>query len=382
MAENNFPFNQPTKPVFNPISNLGSPKKLDDNSKVIYYVLAGLAGVLIIAALVVVVIALIKAPKGIEGPVGPPGEPGPVGSSGLQGLPGEQGEPGDDGDEGLMGPAGPPGANGSQGPPGANGTFSTDLGGKFFEAFSKGNGKSIFYNLGYIGIGTRTPGYPLIVTTNDFNQTLNDSEYSLAIFKRDNMNSNFKYGGGIRIGYFGDGEKNATAGSIRSLNSKPLYLGVSDYPKAVVIDMNGDIRIGAAIGPLGRIENSSSKLDVISYLNEPYAVDILEFSKTGINDSSYIRTGVDSMFGYKGELQSAVIQSNDRVTLFTNSDLNSLTNKRLTFDGEGRVIVDGKTNGGACFKIKDKADSTGQDDGGFTYCKILNNAWDCNPTSC
>jgi hypothetical protein len=84
-----------------------------------------------------------------QGPTGPQGPQGPVGAMGAPGPVGLQGPQGSTGPDGAAGPQGPNGAVGPQGPQG--------------DSFWNTQGNAIYFNTGYLGLGTASPTHLLEV---------------------------------------------------------------------------------------------------------------------------------------------------------------------------------------------------------------------------
>jgi hypothetical protein len=87
-----------------------------------------------------------QGPQGLKGDTGPQGPQGEKGDIGLQGPQGENGLQGIQGDIGPQGPQGLKGDTGPQGPKGDEGASPFEI-----------SGSNIFYNNGYVGIGTNQP---------------------------------------------------------------------------------------------------------------------------------------------------------------------------------------------------------------------------------
>ena len=99
---------------------------------------------------------------GVPGSTGPMGPAGPQGNRGLTGSAGPQGPKGDTGSTGSMGPAGPQGPKGdagSTGPMGPAGPQGPAGGDSVWQQ----QGSTIYYNNGYVGIGTSNPAGKLHV---------------------------------------------------------------------------------------------------------------------------------------------------------------------------------------------------------------------------
>ena len=86
---------------------------------------------------------------GAIGAEGPQGLTGPAGANGPVGPQGPQGPAGADGAEGPPGPLGPTGAVGPQGPQG--------------DSFWQAQGSAIYFNTGFLGLGTASPTHLLEV---------------------------------------------------------------------------------------------------------------------------------------------------------------------------------------------------------------------------
>ncbi len=95
---------------------------------------------------------------GPQGPAGPQGDTGPEGLMGPQGFTGPMGPSGSQGDTGPQGPAGPQGNTGPEGPTGPRGPSGPVTGGTWMQ-----NGSNIYYDSGYVGIGTDSPAANLEV---------------------------------------------------------------------------------------------------------------------------------------------------------------------------------------------------------------------------
>ena len=93
-----------------------------------------------------------KGDTGLTGAEGPQGPAGATGAAGPVGPAGPQGPTGANGAAGPPGPTGETGAVGPQGPQGPQG-----------DSYWQGQGSAIYFNAGYLGLGTTNPTHPLEV---------------------------------------------------------------------------------------------------------------------------------------------------------------------------------------------------------------------------
>jgi len=104
----------------------------------------------------------LKGDTGAQGPIGLTGQAGPAGPIGATGAVGPKGATGLTGSTGATGPQGAKGdtgATGAQGPKGDTGS----QGAAGVAPFVLNSNKTIYYNDGYVGIGTSSPGERLDV---------------------------------------------------------------------------------------------------------------------------------------------------------------------------------------------------------------------------
>jgi len=90
--------------------------------------------------------------KGDTGPTGAGGAQGPTGATGATGAVGPQGPQGLTGADGAAGPPGPEGPTGAVGPQGPQG-----------DSYWNAQGSAIYFNNGYLGLGTDSPTHLLDV---------------------------------------------------------------------------------------------------------------------------------------------------------------------------------------------------------------------------
>jgi len=101
---------------------------------------------------------------GATGPTGPTGPEGPIGATGVAGPQGPTGATGAIGPVGPEGPRGLTGADGSAGPPGPEGPAgAVGPEGPQGDSYWQAQGSTIYFNTGYLGLGTATPTHLLEV---------------------------------------------------------------------------------------------------------------------------------------------------------------------------------------------------------------------------
>jgi hypothetical protein len=315
-------------------------------------------------------------PTGPTGSKGDPGEStntgatGPTGTTGYTGPTGAQGEQGLTGAQGATGMTGPTGLQGFQGLTGPTG----------YSVWSV-NGTSVYYNNGYVGIGTSQPSSALDVYQNNItlrnadNPTARKTLRYIRAYDTGSTNaiSQIGFGGYGNNGYKGlitFETKDNTDSFIDSISEKMRidasgYVGIGTIAPNHKLDVAGNINIGS---------NNSYKINGIDILsNTSLGSSVVNSNLTSVGnlvnltvDTTTLK--VDNVNNYVGIGTADPLRT---LHIYATSNPDGVNNQFHLGDGTYGLFIGNSTNAGFSPLIKGVANDS--DDYGIHIIGSLSN---------